>query len=351
MVSYWAIGGIELRRLLLGTAALSAMLVLVGCGGGSSDPAAPPTSTTPTPTPTPTPSPTPTATPTPTPAVSYETTSGFTRDRSFSAIGSTATVIQRVTGGSSSSTYRATLDAESSMVGFDFIAATRRYRARYQSDAIDVTTVPMSSTVRSWDEYSEPGSPREVNSRYFARTDFRAGQTYSGFALWREGDRQPLSRDGATTRIRRLLFGAKTESGDMPNSGTATYNVNVDLSRSQSPVLTISDIGGSGAQPAVSAEVTIDWATRRLTGRIVVAPPSGTGTSSQSSTIYTIAGTVSASGRLLGTLTGPSNFSGTLDGNVYGPRGTELGFLYTLAGTEAVGMERGEYAGAVLGQQ
>jgi hypothetical protein len=336
-----------LRKSLLGTAALSAMLVLVGCGGGSSDPAGPPTSTTPTPTPAPTPTPT----PTPTPAVSYEATSDFTRDRSFTAVGSTATVIQPVIGGSSSSTYRATLDAESSMIGFDFIAASRRYRARYQSDAIDVTTVPMSSAVRSWDEYSEPGSPREVNSRYFARTDFRAGQTYSGFALWREGDRQPLSRDGATTRIHRLLFGAKTESGDMPNSGTATYNVNVDLSRSQSPVLTISDIGSSGAQPAVSAEVTIDRATRRLIGRMVVAPPSGTGTSGQSSTIYTIAGTVSAGGHLAGTLTGPSNFSGTLDGNVYGPRGTELGFLYTLAGTEAAGTERSEYAGAVLGKQ
>jgi hypothetical protein len=258
---------------------------------------------------------------------------------------------------------RATLDPESSMIGFDYTVATRRYRARYQNDAIDVTTVPKSSTRRSWDEYEESGDQRELNGRYFARTDFQAGQTYSGFALWREGDRQPLNRAGATTRIHRLLFGARTEAGDMPTAGTATYKADVDTSIGQSPVVSISLIG-SGAQPGMTAETAIDWGSRRLSGRIVISPVSGTGSTWQPNTIYTIEGTVSATGRLSGTLTGTfsggipavpvgmiNGFSGTLDGYVYGPRGGELGLLFTLAGANSPTAERQEFVGAVIGKQ
>jgi hypothetical protein len=335
---------------------LAALLVLAACGGGSDEAAAPPISTAPTPGPTPTPTPV----PTPTPSASYAPASDFTRDRSFTAVGVTQTYITGMTNA------RATLDPESGMIGFDYIAATRRYRARYQSDAIDVTTVPKSSATRSWDEYEEPGDPRELNGRYFGRTDFRTGQTYSGFALWREGDRQPLSQPGATTRIHRLLFGARTEPNDIPTSGTATYKVDLDFSLAQTQVVTIALLGYSGAQPSMSAQAAIDWTSRRLTGRISVAPFSGTGSSLQPYTIYTIEGTVSSAGRLSGTLIGtfnggigvgavpdgtPNGFSGTLDGYVYGPKGGELGFLFTLAGANSPGAERQEFVGAVLGKQ
>ena len=347
-----------MRRSWAGGIALIAVLALGSCGDDWSE-TPPPVTATPTPTPTPTPSPT----PTPTTSPDYEITSDFTRDRSFTAFGAAATLTRHGSGSDWTTTYRASLDAESSAIGFDFIAAARRYRARYNADTIDVATVAQSFPGRSWDEYAEPGDPPPANGRYFGRTDLRAGQTYSGFALWREGNRQPWDRDGATTRILRMLFGARTVAGDLPTTGTTTYTTSVDFSRLQSAEVTIPLIG-SAAQPSMSANVTIDWSSRQLSGGITVSPVSGLGSSARPNDTYVIEGSVSATGELSGTLTGVltggldpnlkgklNGFSGTLIGHVYGPRGVEMGFLYVVAGANSPAGPREEYAGAVLGSQ
>jgi hypothetical protein len=313
--------------------------LLAGCGGGSSPPGG--TATQPD---------APTTPPvTPPPTFSYEKTSDFTRDRSFSALGTTATLVYAPDGNGSLYMRAAALDGESDAIGFDYVASSRTYRARYLGDTFERSTLPITNTAAPYDEYAEATTGNGAVGLYFARTPLRPGLDYVGFVLWRLAQPQTM-QIGATTRIHRMLFGSATLAADLPTSGTSTYDASVEVTENEGPDITVSSIG---VIRSTMARIVIDWQTRAVSGYVRLFPPSGTGTSLQSPVDYSVSGRVSETGLLAGTVATPGTFAtpgavGPLQGHVYGPRGAEVGFLFTYRTSQASAQQ---YVGAVLGRQ
>ncbi|MDO6412915.1 hypothetical protein Q4F19_00825 [Sphingomonas sp. BIUV-7] len=305
--------------------------LLTGCGGGSSSASgtvAQPESPIVSP---------PAVTPPPA-TFNYDKASDFTRDRSFTAIGTTATLVYAPDGGS---LYQraAALDAESDAIGFDYVASSQTYRARYLGDTFDRARTPITNIPVPFDEYAEASSTNALGL-YFARTPLRAGMDYAGFVLWRLAQPQAM-QVGSATRIHRMLFGSKTLVADLPTSGTSTYDASVEVSENEGPDIVVRSIGGVRT---TTARIVIDWRTRALSGYVRLFPPSGTGTTLQSPVDYPVSGTIADDGLLTGMVAS----SGPLQGHVYGPRAVEVGLLFTYRNST---LSTQQYVGAVLGHQ
>lgn len=310
-------------RRRLATGALLVMLAACGSDGTESGMAPPLAAPSPSPTPTPTP------TPSPTPA-SYDLGSDFSRNRSFTAIGSTMVFTETIDGGAVSSIPSgATIEPASTAIGFDFTNAARRYVVRYNGASIDVATNAVDGGNFTYDEFdAEDGTG--TSGRHVFRAPFTPGAAYTGLLLWfdRQGDVSGTS--GRIITIRRLIFGAPTVSSDLPTSGIVRYRGNAGVSERTRTTFRLPAL--TGGVHVITTTLDIDWATRRLTGNVSVFPPSGTGSTLQSPQLYTIDGTVGTSGRLTGSVIG-NGYTGLLEGTVFGPQGVELGFAFTLAGT------------------
>ena len=321
-----------MSRLTRGIAgALLALLILGGCGGGGSSsqqPVAtpsPPTGVPPSP---------PTASPT------YETASDFTRDRAFSAIGTTLTLTYAPNGVSLLAS-AAALDDERASIGFTYQATTRTYRAYYDGDALNAETSSVGLRFVTSDEYA-PKANSPAIADYFARTPFRTGLTYAGLVLWRLGQANPEA-PGATLRTHRMLFGVRTLPSDLPSSGVTAYQADAELSEAE---LGTVDLGSINTIRSVSAQLAVDWSRRKLSGTVRMFPPSDSHITLENPVDYIVNGTVAPDGHLTGSITG-AGLSGSLLGNVYGPAGAEIGFLLTYGGDRAG--QHVDYVGAVLG--
>jgi hypothetical protein len=151
---------------------------------------------------------------------------------------------------------------------------------------------------------------------------------------------------GATFRIHRMLFGERTVPSDLPTTGGATFDATAEFTENENYNISVPSIGGARS---ATARMIVDWQARTLTGYVRVFPPSGTGTTLQSPIDYPLTGTVSNEGKVIGTISGNGSV-GTLNGNIYGPRGAEIGIMYTYGTTEPSG-RRADYAGLALGSQ
>lgn len=302
--------------------------LLASCSGGSGGgtQSQPTLMATPTPvqTPAPTPTPTPSATPTP---LAYMFAWDFTRDRSFTAIGlriasdrSAATPVTEIR-----------LDPESATIGFNFIAATRTYQARYNSDSITAVT-QIGPVGRLISDESSFDIFDGTNSR-FVRTPLSVvpvesnvliRSAYVGYVEWSDNNWSGISDAGTRGASRRLLFGARTVSADLPLSGATTFT-------GQSIV---TGPGGGGGRNAM---VVVDYAARTVVGTTMFQPPSTGGTGSSGRPLptpeqITFSGTLDpATGRISGTIEHVlTRTTGRFEGALYGPSGLEVGILFVI---------------------
>ncbi|WP_238542445.1 hypothetical protein [Sphingomonas sp. PAMC 26621] len=300
--------------MLIGIGLMTASCSGSGSGGGGDVAVVPagPSGAAPTPTPSPT--------PTPTPQPSYAAASDFTRDRVFTAIGYT---LQQPRGASPLTR----LDQESAAQGFDFTVATRQYKARYGSAALTVGTQVQGSGSASYD--SSDGSPQSFTRKpvylgYDANVP-GLGLTYAGYVTWQD----PTDPDNRV--LRYLLFGARTLASDLPTAGTVVL-------RGQSTLTSTFVYGGTGA----TASLAIDYGARSVSGSTAFYPASlgGTGSSIYGPPVtpqpITLVGVVDPStGRVSGTATyTASGATGSFEGALYGPRGTEVALIVTITAAD-----------------
>ena len=209
-------------------------------------------------------------------------------------------------------------DANTSMIGFDFTAATNTYRARYNGDGLTTTTTRIPSPTG----YSFDSSGGGFDS--FLRSNSERND-YAGYVSWASSV-APTPADASTRNIQRLmLFGARTVSANIPTAGSATFN--------GSTTTTFVGAGTTGE----SATVTIDFTARTfnvVTGfRMPALGNAGSGINPQPARPVTMSGTLDPfTGRVSGTVT-LGDERGSFEGALYGPRAAEIGILFSIGTT------------------
>jgi hypothetical protein len=301
-------------------------LLLASCSGESGDSAPSQPISTPTPTPTPT------ATPS-----TYLAASDFTRDRTFTAVGLRISVDRSV----STSTPDIRIDPEGAAIGFDFAVATRTYTARYLSENITAMTQAAPGDP-SIDQYQGANSsflrsPLIIGA---SATGVLLGSTYVGIAQWNDNNGTGPSDLGTRSTLRRLLFGARTLSSDLPKSGAPTFSGQ-------------SNISGPGGGGGGNASIVLDYAARTISGTTVFTPAStgGTGSAGQPAPApetITFTGTLDpTTGRVSGMATHVlTGATGKFEGALYGPAASEAAILFVIQRAD-----NAYYYGSVAGQK
>lgn len=317
------------------------LILLTGCGGestGSSGPIAVTPAPTPTPTPTPTPSPTPTAS-------AYDPASDFDRDRSFTAV-SVRTVHKGL-----GTTSR--IDSQSPQIGFDFTAMTREYRLHYGDVRASAVTT-RTENVFEVDFYRDDTAVSFAEKLEVSRNAV-FGTTYAGFLYWVDGNNvpiatldstgSPVSNPAGIITERRLVFGARTLAAEIPVTGTTTFDGHAEITYAET-----STVQGPTPQYIDETSITIDWATRRITGTIFARRASGSAGSSFDPPVeFPFSGTISADGHITSVAAASGGYA-LIDGYFYGPQAAELGFVfrYIEPSTSPIA---GEYVGEVLAKR
>jgi len=308
--------------------AVASTLVLQACGGGGeSSETPPPIGNTPAPTPAPTPSPTPTPTPT-----GYVPANDFSKDRSFTAFG------VAVTGALDEGLPNTdgSIDTPSPAVGFDFSAATRTYSVRYNSDTLTAQT-----TLVEEDPASPPlSADRFSDSRsLLVRSSGQDVFKYVGFLFWRTDTAAASNVPSTSIRKRRMVFGVRTEAGDIPKRGQSAYNGRITF-----PSIGQGTVDGFIGNSEV--RLAIDWERGTMTGTAQVTYPFRPGIDFHfSNTVFDINGTVDRStGRISASIPqGVYNGPQRIEGALFGPAAVELGLV--ILDTDVNG---GPVAGAAL---
>jgi hypothetical protein len=293
-----------------------------GSGSGASSPIAV------VPAPAPSPSPTSTPTPTPTPSVNYDPLT-FTSDRSFVASG-----LRSVH--KNGEPNAVTLDDESVLIGLDFFAADRRYRATYRGEMVDIVTQALPIANFGYEVDSAT-----AGDNFFARYQSAPELRYVSLVRW-------TTATNTQSIERLLLFGAKTQPISWPTSGSRTYhgrsNLVLDDTRGSGNA---GDSGGPfGISPAPT--FTVDWAARTFTATIPFHPVVSVANQPPIADFTLQANGIireSSSNQVSGTIQG-NGFSGRFIGNVFGPEGIEAGMLLYL--TDGTGRS---VSGTVVGRQ
>lgn len=290
-------------------AILVALLVTTSCGGGGSAGMGGSSTSTVTPTPSPDPAP---------PSPSYADASDFTRDRSFTGIGLRVAVDR--TGPTPTSDTR--VDPEAAAIGFDFLASTRLYQARYNAETVTAVT-QLSTAGPPTDRFIGPNGSFSRSPLYIGLTATGfVYSTYTGYVLWT--DFGPTSATGFTRRY--ILFGTRTVVGDLPTSGTASFTGFATLSGGPPQ-------GGFGGSDAVVVDFTARTVT--ATADFELTSTGGTGSSTRPPTppeTITFAGSLDpATGRISGAATHvPTGATGRFEGALYGPRGAEAALVFAI---------------------
>lgn len=312
------------------------MLVLAACGGGGS-------SGTPisSPTPTPAPSPTPVPSPSPSPSPTYALATDFSVDRQYTGWGVEAVRDYRApppgspAGTPGTSTYAITLRPETVGAGFTYTAANKTYAVRW-GDFVK-TYGPATDGLNAG---RMPFSMLDDFQRYHPWTDSASSDyaRYFGAIRWSRFEGSSNAIFDSVSRNYSAIFGTKTVVTDLPTSGTYVFSFFPEITAVNPPRAA----NGSDIYQIVqnSWSVRIDYATRLLIGTIRLDPSTAAPAGTQPLTI-TMSGSIepdrtSVNGGFSGT-----GISGEFTGNLFGPQGRELGFVYRIIinGTEA-------YAGA-----
>lgn len=344
------------NRLVAHSAGLALSFLLVACGGGSGGAVTSAPAPTPTPSPTSTPTPTPVAAPLTAPINQTLTTP--LSSENFNNLSVRLTEDFTDAGVTANSV---TLQGTATTIAYD--SATNTYRFSNPSRAPN-GTVPDSMTVSRfgstcnqtpcWNQ--DPNGASGYLSDSYAFNGGAIRLTYLAMAYWTSTaiDAQGVSHK--TTN--RAIFGIPTASANIPVSGTATYNLELQGDVSAGKPLVVN--GGSGSTQSIfdsrvigSGTGMFNFASGSFTlagqignGRVFSPTPAGFAATGQ---------ITSAASGFTGTMTiaDPANpFSGTVQGWFFGPQAQELGALFALTAPASSSWPSGlSLSGAILGSK
>ena len=264
-------------KILVAGAALS----LVACGGGGGH-----VNSTPTPTPTPAPPPAPTPAPTTAPIIGQAATS-----QQFAATGAAGMSI-----------------AQADQLAVRYDAATQTY---------EIQLPPSTAWKRlSLSAYATP------NTTYFTTQDgiellvqegTTTGYDYSALAYWTVG------QGSSATKVGAVAFGIPTAAGDVPITGSATFNGSI-FGQTNEPSDSV--IGDTGFVTG-DIQLAFNFGTGSLSGSIspvlYLGGPYNLPSMQFTNTVYST-GSTTFSGEFATGLSGANSFSGLFTG----PGGQEL---------------------------
>ncbi|WP_336977930.1 hypothetical protein [Altererythrobacter fulvus] len=304
-------------RMMAGASLLVLGLTVAACGGGVDS------------TPTPTPTPTETPTPSPSPVVPYITVA--------EAFASPSNKIFRSGGVTWSKT--GTADA----TGHKNFAFGTAFVVGYNetTDTYKVTPVSFGSSASgtALDAVEFPiGSATPGATSSFTKTTSGVTDTFN-IAIPQVAS-VPLSytmlfdftrSTSSTGKVERWLTvgGIPTQSGDMPRTGSATYNMMVDGSATRDGDSKTYMLGGlsSGTFSANFADSKITT-TLNLKGEATGGATSDFGTVNGTSTF------ISGSPVFGGELTGANSTKGAFSGSFFGPQAGEVGYSWYFLGSD-----------------
>ncbi len=305
-------------RMMAGASLLSIGLLLAACGGGVDS------------TPTPTPTPTETPTPSPSPVVPYLTVA--------EAFASPSNKIFRSGGVTWSKT--GTADA----TGYKNFAFGTTVVVGYNetTDIYKVTPASWNATTSTWtalDAVEFPlGSATPGGTSSFSKTTGGVTDTFN--ITIPQVASVPLSytmlfdftrSTSSSGKVERWLTvgGIPTQSGDMPRTGSATYNMMVDGSATRDGDSKTYMLGGlsSGTFSANFADSKIST-TLNLKGEATGGATSDFGAVTGSTTFtagYPVFG---------GELSGANSTKGAFSGSFFGPQAGEVGYSWYFQGSD-----------------
>ncbi|HUQ12846.1 MAG TPA: hypothetical protein VM055_01040 [Novosphingobium sp.] len=287
-------------------ASLIAMLAACGGGGGSSAPPPPVAAApAPAPSPTPTPAPTPTPTPTPTPLAGP---AAIARVGEFAVLGYEMSYTVLPNGN----------DRQDVTEYFDGT------RFRYLAEGVHELLLPQFEWSRlgsasldtglfSVQEVAEPGGAKSFLLSMLVPGVKSLPLNHTGFATWYLTRTVPAPSGRLLYLFGGFAYGVATLPANMPNTGTVTYNGfgDVDGYGSTSPVLVI-----------------VDFATRRVEGRIVPTFTEFGGGQSVSGTFGFVGTLPAGANAMTADVTLANGKTGKIEIAFTGPKAEELMFRF-----------------------
>lgn len=300
-------------RCTLGVGLAVALASCGGGGGGTAPPiAAPPPATPPSP-----PSP---------PVVTYANAFDFTRDFFYESQMAEVTVVE---------TYNA-----ASPRFYDVTSATALLQRSFTAARITYEAATRSAAITIGAETTRFAAADLLNStpdilRYLRQStaalqyeEFRYSRFQSGIN-YLAGNNQSLELNEVTgnnprtitRRDRYFLLGLPTAPIDLPAAGNPSFVATLEGATA---------IGNSRTGLFDRKSLALDFGTGRVTGAFVLPAPSG---SNSATVTVRFDGTLDrADNRIEGRITSPdSAYTGNFTGRLFGPRGIELGLIFTLS--------------------
>lgn len=312
-----------------GVVLLSITVVACGGGGGSAPP--------PTGGGTPPPAPVTPPPPPPPPPPTYELATDFSADRQYPGWGVEVVSEYKApppgsaAGTAGTRTYQVTFRPETLGAGFTYTAATKTYVVRW----IDFSK-SYGPTVDGLNVGRQPFSALDDFVRTHPWTD-NASQDYAryfGTITWGRFEGSNNAAQDSVVRSYYSVFGTKTLASDVPRTGVYNYTFFPVLTQFAPPKM----VDGSDLYRVVqdSWSAKIDWPTRTLTGTLRLDPVPSAPAGTQPLAIA-MTGTVEADRTSVVGKFAATGVTGEFTGNLFGPQGRELGFVYriTINGSEA----------------
>ncbi|KQM64190.1 hypothetical protein ASE75_09310 [Sphingomonas sp. Leaf17] len=304
------------------------MLTLAACGGGDGVSIS---GVTIIPGATPTPTPTPSATATP---ISYAPAYHFGRDQSVTGLG--VRVVDTITGSGAGEVHSpvVVLQPIESAIGFDYTAATTTYRARYDSDTLTVATTTLQSSrgavTSIFDSYSDARTIF-TRSNVNGTSGLDGGLDYVGRMQW---DTKPAdaTTNGRQSVQRRVVFGTRTASGNVPSTGVAAFT-------GDAAVIAATPSGLALDSRVSAVALAASWPLGTLAGPVTLTLRAAGSTDDQVTTIRVTATFDRTSGTIRGNAVQvdanggapiTNGYTGDVIGQLYGPAAVNGGLAIRL---------------------
>lgn len=308
---------------------MSAALCLVACGGGGGSEGS--VQVVPAPVPSPTPAPMPTATPIPPPTFTYGSFD-ILQNRVFAGQVATVTTVERYTSDTapfySVESQQASLQTSRSALELSY-DASKLLVIRFAGETAVFNPAEVSFTNADGVKWQRT---RTVTARGDAATFARFPNMEYVYIAEQQVDedaREPNAAAAFRDTMRYFLIGERTQDGDIPLSGTTSYAVDLNTTR-------VGRNRGGGFSIFGAVALAIDHANGSVTARLSAQQGSYiTGTTPETATLV-FSGTISPNG-ISGVITSPdSSYTGVFTGNLFGPRGIEVGVVFTLTRPDGV---------------
>lgn len=296
--------------------AIASLLVLVSCGGGGSGSGA--GSVVAPPAPTPSPSPTPTFT-----YGSFDLAVDRVYAGQVASVSTTQRYVSDVAPFYAIESQDAALQTNRGALELAY-AANRTAVIRFGGETVSFASADVTTNVADGVVWRRPrDTTRRGDSLSLGRLAPRYQYLYSAVQEISEDVRQPNTAAAFRDTFRYFLIGERTREGDAPTSGTSTYPI----------LLSTTAVGRNrGGGFAVSnGTLTIDHGTGAVRATLAAEQSSViTGTPPVRATLV-LAGTLTSSG-IAGAISSPdSGYTGSFNGDLFGPRAVETGLVLTLA--------------------